>query len=269
MIYFIFHLESEKAPEDPWDYTDVHVVMDTPQPGSRQKTQQDHLHNNLVHRGLKQTTGNSSNNTGSWIHNTPGFLDLYDLSAKTPDVISKCVRTKTEPAFYICLYEPERDKYISGSLLSTGVWEPYITPLVQKALNCTPRAIFIDIGANIGYYSMLAAAAGRSVIAVEPSKTSVDRFHKASKMNNAQDLISLCHNAISDRHQNVTLTSNRYNQGGVWIKPINDQNKEASSRRRAGSTVVRATTMDHLLDLAVLRQHTQAIIKIDIGECRI
>lgn len=54
-----------------------------------------------------------------------------------------------------------------------GTWEPHLTAWIHQRL--TPGATFIDVGANIGYYSLLAAhlvgPTGR-VVAVEPPHTS-------------------------------------------------------------------------------------------------
>lgn len=57
---------------------------------------------------------------------------------------------------------------IQNSILLTGVWEPLITRTIQRDLQ--KGDVFIDIGANIGYYTLLASrivgASGKSM----PSK---------------------------------------------------------------------------------------------------
>ena len=53
-----------------------------------------------------------------------------------------------------------------------GVWEPTITSLVRQHLQ--PGDVFVDVGANIGYYSLLAAqlvGPTGKVISFEPSPT--------------------------------------------------------------------------------------------------
>ena len=150
------------------------------------------------------------------------YLNMYDTAAPIPNDISyyECIRTRTVPSFHICCYEANRDKFISGSLLSSGVWEPYITRIFQKALLKYPNAWVIDIGANIGYYSLLGAAMGHNVIAVEPVYEHVVRMHSGIKLNGFQQQVSVVFNALSDRHENVTMTRNEDNQGGVWMKPL-------------------------------------------------
>lgn len=62
-----------------------------------------------------------------------------------------------------------RDRVITPRLRSTGQWEPYESTLVQSLLG--PGDVFVDVGANIGYFSVLAAervgGAGQ-VFAFEP-----------------------------------------------------------------------------------------------------
>ena len=66
--------------------------------------------------------------------------------------------TSTLPNFIICVYTSNQDKFISAGLRSTGIWEPELTRLFIRALEILPHAVFLDIGANLGYYSLLAAA---------------------------------------------------------------------------------------------------------------
>jgi FkbM family methyltransferase len=61
------------------------------------------------------------------------------------------------------------DRYISRDIARTGEWETFETELVHRFLR--PGDVFVDIGANIGWYSIVAASAigpaGR-VYAFEP-----------------------------------------------------------------------------------------------------
>src|SRR5258708_5511745 len=48
-----------------------------------------------------------------------------------------------------------QDTIISDWLFLKRTWEPYESSLMQKVLR--PGSTFVDIGAHIGYYSLLAA----------------------------------------------------------------------------------------------------------------
>lgn len=183
----------------------------------------------------------------------PKIFHLCDLDAEISEHKSiKCVFSKTNPPFPVCVYDISRDRYISAALLSSGIWEPYITKVFQIALRLHPDASVIDIGANIGYYSFLAAGSGHKVIAVEPIPENVIRFQKGANLGGVTDKIHLLINAISDGHRNVTFTTNRDNQGGIKVQ-------EGS----IGVHEARTITLD---DLLYLVSSETVVIKMDIGK---
>jgi len=49
----------------------------------------------------------------------------------------------------------------------SGVWEPAITTHVLKALQADPSPAFLDVGSQVGYYSVLAASKHVPVLAIE------------------------------------------------------------------------------------------------------
>ena len=82
----------------------------------------------------------------------------------------------------VCIHDPKFDKHISQQIKENGLWEPtnvrsFLTQL--RELNDTD---VIDIGANIGVYSLLAAKLGRNVIAVEPLYENLNRMNKAAHL---------------------------------------------------------------------------------------
>ena len=194
------------------------------------------------------------------IYDKRGFLrnvHIYDLQQPLPQNRSfECVTSGTAPSFQICVYDPNVDKFISAALLSDGIWEPYITKIFQKALNKYPDSLVIDVGANIGYYTLLSAKMGHPVIAVEPLYENAIRFQKGVQLGQFRSNIYLAYNALSDRHENVSLTMNVDNQGGISVR------RRISSDNKLTPPVATAT-MD---DLMGITDFSQAIIKIDIGK---
>ncbi|XP_064643054.1 uncharacterized protein LOC135497200 [Lineus longissimus] len=189
----------------------------------------------------------------------PKHLHLYNLSkaANSSDVY-KCVKSGTVPSFPICVYNPVEDKFISAALLSNGIWEPYMTRGLQAVLRKYPQATLIDIGANIGYFSFLAAKMGHDVVAIEPYNRSVLHFHRGAEVGGLTDRLTLVYNAISDKHTSVTLKDNNDNKGGISVRiPDSPSNKNRIS----------TITLDDLLQ--VVDNHV-AVIKLDIEgyECR-
>lgn len=58
------------------------------------------------------------------------------------------------------------DDDVSRTLALYGIWEPVETGMFVAALNRSPGLV-IDFGSQIGWYSMLATAAGHNVLAIE------------------------------------------------------------------------------------------------------
>jgi hypothetical protein len=76
-------------------------------------------------------------------------------------------RVETE---HFPLYVIKSDPVVARELIATGAYEPHLTDRLRARLR--PGATFVDVGANVGFYAILAAhAVGRSgrVIAFEPN----------------------------------------------------------------------------------------------------
>lgn len=68
----------------------------------------------------------------------------------------------------IYVFNEFTDMYISHDVHHTGAWDPTTTNILIKELHSMDG--FIDIGANIGVFTLHAAHMGKYVIAVEPSQ---------------------------------------------------------------------------------------------------
>jgi len=91
-----------------------------------------------------------------------------------------------------------RDRCISRQLLETGIWEPFETSLVQRFLG--PGDVFVDVGANIGYFTVLAAhhvgPRGR-VYAVEPDPANVALLRDNLQRNACEDRVQVLPAALA------------------------------------------------------------------------
>lgn len=62
---------------------------------------------------------------------------------------------------------------------------------LQNILQSNPSYGFIDIGANLGYFSLIIANMGHKVVAVEPLNMNVLRIHKAARMGHIEERVKL------------------------------------------------------------------------------
>ena len=102
------------------------------------------------------------------------------------------------------LYVIKSDPVVGRELLATRAYEPHVTDRLRPCLDA--GGVFVDIGANVGYYTLLAArrvgASGR-VIAFEPNPTSL----KVLLLNTRSegDTIRVYPFAVSDREGFLSL----------------------------------------------------------------
>lgn len=108
------------------------------------------------------------------------------------------------PPFWINTHDPLRqDLFISGSVhAARAPWDPFIWDLVVRLSAAEPasdKGLVVDVGANIGYFSLLAAALGHPVVAFEPMNRNVAKFFSSIHRNGLADRITLYQNAVAPR----------------------------------------------------------------------
>ena len=108
----------------------------------------------------------------------------------------------------------KHDVYISRQLLQRGIWEPFESELLRRSLK--PGARFLDVGANLGYFSVLAAAwvgsAGR-VYAFEPEPDNFALLAANLALNGYEGRVQACRAALSDHNGRAHLLLHPDNLG--------------------------------------------------------
>lgn len=66
-----------------------------------------------------------------------------------------------------------------------GSWEREVKQEIAKC-----DGLFVDVGANIGFYSIMAAKKGNKVIALEPNKVAYACLRENAKLNGVRDLVT-------------------------------------------------------------------------------
>lgn len=93
----------------------------------------------------------------------------------------------------------EQDQFVSRRIREEGVWEPYESSLILKLLR--PGDVFVDVGANIGYFSALAASVvgdEGAVFAFEPDPDNFRLLQASAALNGQQNCIMPVQAALSD-----------------------------------------------------------------------
>jgi len=102
----------------------------------------------------------------------------------------------------------------AGGLFEDGKWEPAETAFVQNFLKA--GMIVVDLGANIGYYTVLAAekvGSSGKVFAFEPDRRNFALLRKNIKRNRCQNVIPL-RKAVTSKNGSLRLYLSKSNLGG-------------------------------------------------------
>lgn len=94
--------------------------------------------------------------------------------------------------------------------------------------NLQPDSVFIDIGANSGFYSLVAATVidnTGKIIAFEPNPIMINRFKMNIGINGRSEVIELVPIGLADRETEFDLALDLKNLGGSTISPTNRTEK--------------------------------------------
>ncbi|MEH6569761.1 MAG: FkbM family methyltransferase [Halioglobus sp.] len=112
----------------------------------------------------------------------------------------------------------QQDKFVSRQIREQGIWEPYETSLVLQLLH--PGSVFVDVGANLGYFSVVAASlvgdAGK-VVAFEPDPANFELLRASSDLNHFGSRIQAVQAGLSDRASDGRLYLSQDNMGDHQI----------------------------------------------------
>lgn len=149
---------------------------------------------------------------------------------------------RTTVRWTMCLYPNARmvDYWISRMVRETGSWEPGLVRLMLAALgmHARERPVLVDVGANIGFYTLAAAASGYEAYSFEPVPRNVEMLRQSIVRNRFGPRVTLHAFAAGAVPMTLTMGQSAGNQGGV--------SHTRSSRDRAprGGTQLAALPVD-------------------------
>ena len=110
-------------------------------------------------------------------------------------------------------------KGVSSSLQLYGTYDPELSWVVEQLVDS--ESTVIDVGANIGWYTLLAAVVARRVVALEPEPRNFTLLSRSVALNGLHN-VELRQEVVSDREGEVDLYLSDTNKGGhsiVWKGP--------------------------------------------------
>ena len=153
------------------------------------------------------------------------------------------------------MYVKPDDSMVSASLITLGIWEAQETTLFMSLIK--PGMTVLDIGANIGYYSMIAAklvGAQGHVYAFEPDPENYQLIVKSAQVNGYRQVTAF-NNAVADDTRQVELFLDS-NNSGHSLSAVN-------VIKAAGSVTVEQVSLDDFYRQGKLGTKID-FIKIDV-----
>lgn len=155
----------------------------------------------------------------SWLNSLAIWLESQEpgklFTSLFTDKEIKCVLSND-----ISLYVFPNDKYVANYLLMNHVWEPVETMIFKSEIK--PGAVIIDIGANIGYFSILAGKllqGDGKVIAFEPEPNNFRLLKRNIKLNKMEANVIPLQLAASDTARKSQLHLSDSNRGDNRLAP--------------------------------------------------
>jgi FkbM family methyltransferase len=153
------------------------------------------------------------------------------------------------------MYLRPNDNFISAEIAATHRYEAHVTRVIDALLR--PGDAFIDVGANIGYFALLAAARvgpdGR-VAAFEPNPANCGLIERSVAANDFGGWFALFPNAVADRAGTLRFSAGGIEGNGRVVNPAE------ADLEKTPLPLVAAVPLDDLLD----RFDRVDLIKIDV-----
>ena len=178
-------------------------------------------------------------------------LKYFLRLAKWLNIADKTYTKKLPGNFYMLLNPTE---HIQQQLFWYGYYEKELADLIGKMLK--PGDVFLDIGANIGYFSLLAASKDPTckVIAFEPAKDIFGKLKENITINHFKNIITV-NTAVGEKSEEKVLFLSRSDNLGMssFRQPENFSGETEK---------VKVVSIDDWIKIAGL--HKIDLIKIDV-----
>ena len=188
--------------------------------------------------------------SGKNLTKIPGITTLYN------NILSKFLPNTVE-VHGLKMYVNPKDRYISLPLILNRTYEENVTKVFKRIVK--KGMVVIDIGANIGYYTLLAAKlVGKEgkVLAFEPEPSNFNLLTRNVKLNKFEDRCILINKAVSNFVGTAKLYLSDENPGDHTLLKDNKKGKWIK---------VQTTTIDHFLNYELNDKIKEIdVIKMDI-----
>ena len=183
------------------------------------------------------------------------------------------------PRFEAFVHDPTECRWISRLILSSGKFEAPLVGAIVKAVAHQNKSgeRFLDIGANLGMYSLSVAAAGMRAVAIEPLKYNTELLAATAARGGFGHRLTVFKTAVAATKSDESMcviSHDRHgsgNKGNGQLAPMSECTQAAAAAGGGGKKAAAAiekvpiNTVDSLLSRVDGLQNTCfAALKVDV-----
>jgi len=94
-----------------------------------------------------------------------------------------------------------------------------VNKILQQLGEPGPEVGFVDLGANIGVFTLAAAAAGHHVISIDPMINNIARMNRSLELADNHHKVTVVQTALSDSRGEMFMKVRHKNKGGSLLVP--------------------------------------------------
>jgi len=165
------------------------------------------------------------------------------------------------------VHSKEESRWVSKFIAEKGVWHPGPSYWLKDLLAMYPgqafqKPVVVDVGANIGWFTLLSAANGAKVFAFEPMNYNFELLNASMHLNPLFD-IWVMQTALSDEESSEYICMRPQSGGNTSENKDNGQLWRTSGQSDCAERT-QLTTLDLALSGPESMRHGVYFIKIDI-----
>ena len=146
---------------------------------------------------------------------------------------------------------------VAGDYAYAWRYEEKPSSLFKCLLKVLGHGVFIDVGAYVGFYTVLAGKYGWRVVAFEPNPISLILLRYNIALHDVEDRVVVVDKAAGDVHDYGRFSIASYPSGSSFTKSLR-------SELRLLDIVVEITTIDSALESLGVKDFDNLVVKVDV-----
>jgi FkbM family methyltransferase len=141
---------------------------------------------------------------------------------------------------------------VQGYIYYFGVWEPNLTAFISSRLKNNSARTFVDVGANVGYFSLLAAShlIRGHVVAIEAFPSIFQKLENNIKLNEHKN-IRLLPYAVTDKRRDILMFHAGEGNEGATTSVAGKF--ESEPIRVPGNSLINLLTEDEIRNIKIIK----------------